>query len=232
MTSSANSATTSSFLFLLRPVMSSSFLTSSRYQAALSSFAEAHSTDPANDAAEYHAQLASYTTQLCALISPPVEPSEALLLASNCQHIRRWEKPRAEYPMGLSGYKTWRANLNKFHASVAEDILLKAGYSAEADAELIARVKDLLMKKGLARPPLTPPFKDPEMQLFEDAICLVFLRLQFVDFASKVSDDDKMVGIVRKTWAKMTDVGRGVVASELVGGLPDDLKAVVGRALQ
>lgn len=59
----------------------------------------------------------------------------------------------------------------------------------------------------------------------------MFLKLQFVDFAAKISDADKMVGIVRKTWAKMTDVGRGVVANELVGGLPDDLKEVVGKAL-
>ena len=69
------------------------------------------------------------------------------------------------------------------------------------------------------------------MQLFEDAICLVFLTLQFVNFAAKLSDADKMVGIVRKTWAKMTDVGRGVVANELVGALPEDLKEIVGRAL-
>lgn len=94
------------------------------------------------------------------------------------------------------------------------------------------------------------------MQLFEDSICIgrslrgprsfacrhsradvlpprppVFLALQFVDFAEKISDEDKMVGIVRKTWAKMTDAGRGVVANELVGGLPDDLKVIVGKAL-
>jgi hypothetical protein len=57
------------------------------------------------------------------------------------------------------------------------------------------------------------------------------LKLQFVAFASKLSDEDKMVGIVRKTWAKMTDAGRSVVASELVEGLPNDLKEVVSKAL-
>lgn len=40
-----------------------------------------------------------------------------------------------------------------------------------------------------------------------------------------------MVVIVRKTWAKMTPDGQGVVVRELVGGLPEDLKEVVEKAL-
>lgn len=69
------------------------------------------------------------------------------------------------------------------------------------------------------------------MHLFEDAICLTFLSLQFVDFSHKVDDPDKMVNIVRKTWVKMTEEGQAVVARDMVGGLPDDLKEVVSRAL-
>ena len=45
------------------------------------------------------------------------------------------------------------------------------------------------------------------MQLFEDAICLTFLELEFDEF-SKAHDEDKMVKIVQKTWGKMGQRGR------------------------
>lgn len=69
------------------------------------------------------------------------------------------------------------------------------------------------------------------MHLFEDSICLVFLALQFISFSSQLSDEEKMVIIVRKTWAKMSPLGQGVVVSELLEGMPEDLKIVVGKAL-
>lgn len=85
----------------------------------------------------------------------------------------------------------------------------------------------------------TPNVKlDPEMHLFENAICLVFLSLQFSTFSEQYltpeegkAGEEKLVGIVRKTWAKMTEDGRKVVLEELAGGLSDELKAVVGKAL-
>lgn len=40
-----------------------------------------------------------------------------------------------------------------------------------------------------------------------------------------------MLVIVRKTWEKMTADGQGVVVRELLGGLPEDLQQVVGKAL-
>lgn len=52
-----------------------------------------------------------------------------------------------------------------------------------------------------------------------------------MDFSAQLSDTDKLVGIVRKTWAKMTPAGQALVASDLLGGLPVDLKEVVHKAL-
>lgn len=74
---------------------------------------------------------------------------------------------------------------------------------------------------------------DPEMQLFEDAICLVFLAShdQFPKFADKLDDPDKMVDIVRKTWVKMTPEGQAVVASDLLPTLPQELQDLIARAL-
>jgi hypothetical protein len=72
---------------------------------------------------------------------------------------------------------------------------------------------------------------DPEAHALEDAVCLTFLQLQFVDFSAQLSDTDKLVGIVRKTWAKMTPAGQALVASELLGGLPANLRDVIHKAL-
>ncbi|MEM6823370.1 MAG: DUF4202 family protein, partial [Verrucomicrobiota bacterium] len=44
------------------------------------------------------------------------EASEALLLASRCQHICRWEILRSSYPEGRAGYLKWRQDLKLFHA--------------------------------------------------------------------------------------------------------------------
>ncbi|ORY88664.1 hypothetical protein BCR35DRAFT_350895 [Leucosporidium creatinivorum] len=211
-----------------------SFTPTARFERVLALFAAAHALDPEGQSSLYHSKLDAYVRQLSSSSANPVlnqGPSEALVIAANSQHIRRWEKPRSEYPMGLTGYKTWRHKLNIHHSDVAHELMAEAGYSQAGDAELFARVRDLLLKKTLARPPLPDPLKDPEMHLFEDSICLVFLALQFVDFSEKIADADKMVNIVRKTWIKMTAEGQAVVARDLVGGLPEDLKEVVGRAL-
>jgi len=46
----------------------------------------------------------------------------------------------------------------------------------------------------------------PEAQLLEDVICLVFLEHYFAEFA-KGHDEEKVIGILRKTWRKMSDRG-------------------------
>lgn len=130
------------------------FIPTERFNLVLSKFKEAHSTDPEKESLIYHSTLASYSTKLSNSI-----PSEALLLASNSQHIKRWEKPRSDYPLGLSSYKQWRTNLNKFHTQVTKDIMLSSGYSEEEDSVLLSRVSDLLLKRTLQRPPLSSPLK-------------------------------------------------------------------------
>ena len=93
------------------------------------------------------------------------EASEELRLAARCQHICRWEIPRGTYPMTRAGYLKWRADLKKFHAQKAGEILREAGY----DETTIRRVQDLNLKKNFP--------DDPETRVLEDALCLVFLRI-------------------------------------------------------
>jgi hypothetical protein len=124
------------------------------------------------------------------------EPSEALLLAARAHHIRRWERPRSDYPAGRRGYLRWRTDLHAFHADAAAEILDDAGY----DAATIERVRQIVRKHGLAR--------DPEVQALEDGLNLVFLQTQFDALSDRLGDDEKMVEIVRKTWRKMSERGR------------------------
>jgi hypothetical protein len=117
---------------------------------------------------------------------------ESVKLAARAQHIRRWEVPRDSYPEGRAGYLKWRTDLYKRHGDIAGEIMAEVGY----DEETIERVKTLLRKRGLKT--------DPEVQLLEDVICLVFLEHYFHDFASK-HDEEKLIPIVQKTWKKMTE---------------------------
>ncbi|MEM8606845.1 MAG: DUF4202 domain-containing protein [Myxococcota bacterium] len=140
---------------------------------------------------------------------------EVVKLAARAQHIRRWEVPRDSYPEGRAGYLKWRTDLYKRHGDIAGEIMREVGY----DDATIDRVKTLLRKRGLKT--------DPDVQLLEDVICLVFLRYYFHDFAQQHSED-KIVSIVHKTWKKMTPL-----AHEAALGLeyaPEDL-AIIQKAL-
>ena len=68
---------------------------------------------------------------------------------------------------------------------------------------------------------------DPDTQALEDTICLVFLENYFADFSAK-HDPEKVVQILRRTWAKMSPVGQ---AAALKLPLPPDAAALVARAL-
>jgi len=124
----------------------------------------------------------------------PAAP-EFLRLAAHAQHLRRWEIPRAQYPMDRAGYLKWRTGLYDFHAEKAGDILTEAGY----DKSVIQNVQALLRKQNLK--------SNPDMQLLEDVICLVFLENYFAGF-SRQHDEEKMILIIQKTWKKMSDEGR------------------------
>jgi hypothetical protein len=121
-------------------------------------------------------------------------PSEALQLATRSQHICRWKIPRSDYPMDRSGYKKWRLDLAQLHGDIAGEIMAEQGY----DESIIARVKDLLLKRSLKR--------DDEVQALEDVVCLVFIEFYLEDFASK-HDEEKLIDIIRKTWNKMSTKG-------------------------
>ena len=123
------------------------------------------------------------------------DASEALQIAARAQHIMRWKSPRDGYPMDRKGYLQWRHELYGLHAEWTAEIMRAEGY----EDDVIERVGTLLRKKGLKT--------DPETQTLEDVICLVFLEHYFAEFAAK-HEDEKVIDIVKKTWAKMSAAGQ------------------------
>jgi hypothetical protein len=157
----------------------------------------------------YAQWLTDWVLRLCP------QASEALRLAARSQHLCRWTIPRDSYPMTRPGYLKWRADLKKFHAQKAGEILREVGYPEET----IHRVQDLNLKKNFPQ--------DAECRVLEDALCLVFLERQFADLASK-SDDDKMINALQKSWKKMTPAAHAEALKLQFG--PHE-KALVQKAL-
>jgi hypothetical protein len=191
----------------------------SRFDDAIRGFDDANAEDPVLERVEgedlpkelvYGRRMSRWLERLA-----PDAP-ESVKLAARAQHIRRWEVPRDTYPEGRAGYLKWRTDLHKRHADIAATILQDAGY----DDETIGRVRTLLRKRGLKT--------DPDVQLMEDVICLVFLEHYFHDFAQK-HDEEKLISIVQKTWKKMTE--KAHEAALQLDYAPEDL-AVIQKAVQ
>ena len=165
-----------------------------RFEAALRRFDEENSRDPNSEAVDgvshpreliYAQWLTNWVLKLCP------NASEELRLAARCQHLCRWKIPRDTYPMTRPGYLKWRADLKRFHADHAGEILREVAYPDS----VITRVQDLNLKKNFPT--------DPESCVLEDALCLVFLEHQLADLAAKTADD-KVITALQKSWKKMT----------------------------
>jgi len=191
----------------------------SRLDEALRRFDEANAEDPNTEMVNGQPlpkELVYGQRMSVRLAGFAPDAPETVKLAARAQHIRRWEVPRDSYPEGRAGYLKWRTDLHKRHAEIAGEIMGEVGY----DAGPIDRVQTLLRKRGLKT--------DPDVQLMEDVICLVFLEHYFHDFAPK-HDEEKLIPIVQKTWKKMSD--RAHEAALQLDYAPEDL-AVIQKALQ
>jgi hypothetical protein len=135
---------------------------------------------------------------------------DTLLLASRSQHIGRWKIARNEYPEGKAGYYKWRTELAKFHAATVHELMLEAGYNEEETKP----VQHIILKENLKA--------DDEVQVMENALCLVFLQFQYDDFVSK-HDDEMLIRILRKTWKKMNEPGRNAALSLTFNGRAKEL---------
>lgn len=171
-----------------------------RHATARRCFDEANARDPNTQIVDgtpqprelvYARWLTEWVLKLCPTASEP------LRLAARCQHLCRWEIPRDSYPLTRPGYLQWRADLKKFHAQKAGEILATVGY----DEETIRRVQELNLKKNFP--------SDPESRVLEDALCLVFLERQFAELVQK-TDAAKVINALQKSWKKMTPAAQAL----------------------
>ena len=188
------------------------------FKAAIEKFDAENARDPHSEFVDGSAQPRElvYAQRLSAWVEKLAPgASETLRLAARCQHLCRWQVPRATYPMDRVGYLKWREDLKKFHAKKSGEILREAGY----DESTIDKVQALNLKKNFP--------KDPESRVIEDALCLMFLEYQFADIAREHSEE-KVIGILQKTWKKMTPEAREVALGIELGPIE---KGLVNRAL-
>ncbi|CAI6332615.1 unnamed protein product [Periconia digitata] len=196
----------------------------SPYSRALAAIDAAHALDPnkttspdSQEEIPYELHYAQKCTAYLDQHTPTASP--ALRLAIRAQHFRRWEVPRSSYPMTRIGYHAWRTFLKKRQAELVKAICIDAGYD-EATAE---RVGALIRKEGLRE-------EDEETVVLEDVACLVFLDDQFDKFQKELADEEKILGILRKTWGKMGERGREMALEMEMQGRSRELveKALAG----
>jgi Domain of unknown function (DUF4202) len=188
------------------------------FREAIRRFEEANSADPNTVIIDgkpvpYELFYAQRLTEWVERLSPRASP--ALRLAARCQHLCRWMIPRSSYPMTRAGYLKWRTDLKQFHAKKSGEIMVDSGCSEP----LVARVQQLNLKKDLGQ--------DEELQVLEDALCLVTLQYQLTDLVRK-TEPEKMLSILQKTWKKMSAQARD---EALRLPYPEDQKSLLSQAL-
>ncbi len=124
------------------------------------------------------------------------DPPEELRIAARGHHIRRWQIPRQDYPEGRRGYLDWRNRLHTFHAAELTRLMAAEGY----DTPATTRVGEIVAKKGLGT--------DRFVQVFEDALCLVFLETQLGEFTERLPETAALDRVLARTWRKMSEAGR------------------------
>ncbi|KAK3359958.1 hypothetical protein B0T25DRAFT_534307 [Lasiosphaeria hispida] len=195
------------------------------YATAIRLIDEAHTQDPKtiegkSGPVPYELHYAQKMTRWLASRCPDASP--ALQVAIRAQHFRRWEIPRSSYPMTRPGYLTWRAKLKSQAATQVAELLASPEVNPPLAADEIGRIAALVRKENLK--------DDDETQTLEDVACLVFLDDQFDDFESKPEiDEDKIVGILRKTWVKMSPAGHALA---LQMDLSERAKSLIQKALR
>ncbi|MCP9236565.1 DUF4202 domain-containing protein [Lewinella sp. JB7] len=188
-----------------------------RLTAAFEALDAANAADPrhvANNGGEvpYEVLYARRMTEELNRFAPAAP--DALRLAARAQHLERWRIPREDYPMDREGYLRWRADLKKFHAERAREILSGVGY----DDDILDRVAFLLQKKRLKR--------DEDTQTLEDVVCIVFLKFYAAEFAAEHTRE-KILDILQKTLRKMSDRGK---EAALAADLPPVVRGLVVEA--
>ncbi|EPS36834.1 hypothetical protein H072_9588 [Dactylellina haptotyla CBS 200.50] len=190
------------------------------FQRAKEIIDAAHNEDPTGQELIYADNVEKYLRILVA----PRELNGVEVIAGRCQHLRRFLHPRSTYPEGKAGYLRWRRELYTIQADYSSTLLSPLSLPEAELAEIYNAIakKDLMVKAKV----------HPTTTLLEDAAVLVFLSEE-VDVFKKQHEDydeEKWVGIVWKTWRKLSQKGREE-AAKLLPEMEDGLRKIVERAV-
>ena len=194
-------------------------MTQAAYQQAINLIDKANSDDPNIEQSEGKELL--YSQRMSKMLQRyRADADDVVKLAIHGQHIQRWQSPRSAYPMDRQGYHKWRSDLYIFHADKVAGVMEQAGFS-EQD---ITRAKNAVAKVGIK--------SNPDTQLLEDVVGLVFIEDYMLNFAAKHPEysEQKWIDIIRKTWNKMSaDAHAFVLAGNIT--LPKSLTPVILKAV-
>jgi hypothetical protein len=176
--------------------------TSERYERAIAAIDAGNGDDP--NVVTVRGQTGPKEVLHAALVSEWVtrlqpDASEALRLAARGHHYRRWTVPRASAPAGRTGYLKWRKARQEDQARELGALLAGTGY----DDATVTRVQAIVRKANLSH--------DAEVQVLEDALCLVFLETQLADVAVRL-EPETLNRVLTRTAKKMSDAGRAAIA--------------------
>ena len=184
---------------------------------------QANSQDPNTEI--YNAQslpkeslYATRMSEMLARFNPNAD--ELMQIAVRGQHIERWQSPRSNFAMNKQGYHQWRSALYIFHASRVIELMQQVGFN-EAQQQ---RVYAAVAKQDIKR--------NPDSQLVEDIASLVFIEHYMLAFTSTKPDYDeqKWLGIIRRTWQKMSVEAHDFVLAGNVT-LPEPLVGLIHKAV-
>ena len=199
-------------------------MTQSAYEQAIQLINDANSQDPnieQADGKEWPKELL-YSQRMSNMLERyDSEADEVIKLAIHGQHIQRWQSPRSDYPMDRRGYHKWRSDLYSFHADKVAEIMQQAGFNQQD----IERAKKAVAKVGIK--------SNPDTQLLEDVVGLVFIEHYMLDFATKHPEysEQKWIDIIRKTWSKMSQRAHEFVLAGKIS-LPESLTPIILKAIQ
>jgi hypothetical protein len=189
------------------------------FAAVIAAIDEANANDPnrvevAGRLAPAELVYGQRMSEMLARMAP--DASEQLQIAARGQHIERWTSPRNCYPAGRAGYLCWRKQLKDYHARRVGEIMAACGYELDD----VARVAGLIRKQRMR--------SDPDAQMLEDVVCVVFLQHYVGNFAAK-TEQTKLASILKKTWNKMSASGH---AHALRLDLPPAVALLLARVAQ
>ena len=191
-------------------------------QRAVELFDAANEQDPNREVDERGMSCAKevlYARRMSAMLGRfAPNADEAVRLAVRAQHIERWTIPRSSHPMNRAGYHQWRTTLYGYHAERASALMREAG----CDEATVVKVATMLKKENLG---------DAATQVMEDVVALVFLESYLQGFVAQHDeyDEAKWLGIITKTWRKMSERGHEFALSRIK--LPEQLIPLIKKAI-